>query len=726
MIKKLLCLLFMLSPSIYADELIKINQSPENKIPVTELGHYLNAGVNFSFKSVKQLPTSHGTLSIKYQQYYNQLPVYGSSLVVESTRDGTIKTVYGNFLQKTTLNIKEMNQLISQDEALDIVVKAFGISVASSQLSNNKPKKIVYINHEKKAVVAYFVDIFSSSGVRPQAIVNASNGEIIFQQNGMLHEGKSSIKREQVSTEVPTPVNTESTGYNVVAEGGIIDKENKKDDKHVYELNVSHYIKPNNWDKSERNMCFMRDPNRNIDVTKDGSGFVFICNGHKAPNTPHNSGISMINDLFHYSGKTIDMYNTYLGERPLSGVLKANAKYVYGHDEYWDGNGIVFEGGDEIYYPMTSLDFVAHEISHAYTEGNSGLYSAGEPGAINESFSDMAAQAAKYYTTGTANFLIGDEVVKPGVIQKNGKPMLASRYMNNPPQDGYSIDNVNNYTGQDSHYASGIYNKVYTLLAQSSGWTPESAFKLFARANALYWNPATGFIQGACDTLRAARDLDYNQSDVANAFSQAGITCPYRTDFTFTKIIVHQGDGGSRISRTFSLNEGFPQTGFAGASFSIITDETTPDIRWASSDSNTARVEQNGNVTLLKKGAATISASTRGTTQQYIINPATWFIIKNRFNEEMGDFSQADAYCKSQGDALPPIEVLSRNYGVDPYVGTLWNEWGYLKQVTTSGSFKIWSSTPDNNNYETLIYGLGYSKSSPAIDKNAFVCMEKP
>jgi Zn-dependent metalloprotease len=60
--------------------------------------------------------------------------------------------------------------------------------------------------------------------------------------------------------------------------------------------------------------------------------------------------------------------------------------------------------------------------------------------------------------------------------------------MNNPPQDGQSIDNAANFTSSmDVHYSSGVYNKAFYLLATKAGWNGQKAFKVFARANALYW-----------------------------------------------------------------------------------------------------------------------------------------------------------------------------------------------------------------------------------------------
>jgi PKD repeat protein len=133
----------------------------------------------------------------------------------------------------------------------------------------------------------------------------------------------------------------------------------------------------------------------------------------------------------------------------------------------------------------------------------------------------MAGEAAKYYMRGTNDFMCGYDIYKAA-----GQ---ALRYLCNPPQDGVSIDHVSEYyEGLDVHYSSGIFNKAFCLIAQSSGWTTRMAFDVFTRANMVYWVPSTNFQQGADGAVDAAIDLGYNCSDVASAFAVVGITvtCP--------------------------------------------------------------------------------------------------------------------------------------------------------------------------------------------------------
>jgi PKD repeat protein len=98
--------------------------------------------------------------------------------------------------------------------------------------------------------------------------------------------------------------------------------------------------------------------------------------------------------------------------------------------------------------------------------------------------------------------------------------------MCNPPQDGISIDNAADYRrGMDPHYSSGVYNKAFCLLTQTSGWDVPKAFQAMARANAEYWGPSETFNSGACGVETAAADLGYNVADVTAAFNAVGVSC---------------------------------------------------------------------------------------------------------------------------------------------------------------------------------------------------------
>ena len=180
-----------------------------------------------------------------------------------------------------------------------------------------------------------------------------------------------------------------------------------------------------------------------------------------------NGAYSPLNDAHYFGGVIYNMYNAYIGKAPLTFQLTMSVHYSTNYENaFWDGSAMSFGDGATTFYPLVSLDVSSHEVSHGFTEQNSNLTYSGQSGGMNEAYSDMAGEAAEYYMKGSNDFLVGADIFK-------GTGAL--RYMNNPPQDGGSIDNAANYTSSmDVHYSSGVYNKAFYLLATTAGWnTPE-------------------------------------------------------------------------------------------------------------------------------------------------------------------------------------------------------------------------------------------------------------
>src|SRR5206468_3079577 len=89
----------------------------------------------------------------------------------------------------------------------------------------------------------------------------------------------------------------------------------------------------------------------------------------------------------------------------------------------WNGNQMVFGDGDGVIFRgfTRSLDVVGHELTHGVTENTSGLEYHNQPGALNESFSDVFGSLIKQFTSNPkqdvnkADWLIGAEILAPGV-----------------------------------------------------------------------------------------------------------------------------------------------------------------------------------------------------------------------------------------------------------------------------------------------------------------------
>ncbi|KAF6034476.1 nprV [Bugula neritina] len=199
---------------------------------------------------------------------------------------------------------------------------------------------------------------------------------------------------------------------------------------------------------------------------------------------------------------------------------------------YWNGNKVILGDGDSRYfYPMTGPDIVVHEVAHAFTEHKSGLQYRAQSGAIDESFSDMAACAF-------INYFYNDNT--PSVYQigrKVSKLNFGLRDMCNPRNPNVMlynaqklvIINADEWTASTGvHNATAIYNQAFCSLSKIPGWNIQSAFKVFTMANLVYWTPQETFNSAACGVKKAAMDLRGTAQAVADvelAFSYVGVKC---------------------------------------------------------------------------------------------------------------------------------------------------------------------------------------------------------
>jgi hypothetical protein len=160
---------------------------------------------------------------------------------------------------------------------------------------------------------------------------------------------------------------------------------------------------------------------------------------------------------------------------------------------------------------------VSHEIHHGFTTKHSNLAYAGEPGGLNEGFSDIAGKTAEFFYKANPSWDLGADIFK--------QEGAALRYMCDPTRDGVSIDHASKMTPSlDPHYSSGVPNKFFCRLSKRlSGDVGGAATAAGVRraatavylANAHYWTSSTSFVQGCQGTIDAARSLQFSDDEVA-------------------------------------------------------------------------------------------------------------------------------------------------------------------------------------------------------------------
>ncbi|NLU69162.1 M4 family metallopeptidase [Streptomyces sp. HNM0574] len=225
---------------------------------------------------------------------------------------------------------------------------------------------------------------------------------------------------------------------------------------------------------------------------------------------------------------------------PLVATVHYGEKYG---NAFWDGDQMVFGDGDgEIFRDFTlPVDVIGHELTHGVTQHTANLDYFGQPGALNESVSDVFGSLIKQYglgqTADQADWLIGDSLLTDRVQGEALRSMKApgtaydDDQLGKDPQPATMEDYVE--TGSDNggvHINSGIPNHAFYRLATALGG------HAWERAGQIWYDALTSealtkdadFAAFAGVTLARAADRYGADSDeheaVTKCWSQVGVT----------------------------------------------------------------------------------------------------------------------------------------------------------------------------------------------------------
>jgi Zn-dependent metalloprotease len=255
-----------------------------------------------------------------------------------------------------------------------------------------------------------------------------------------------------------------------------------------------------------------------------------------------------INSAFMGLGATRDFYSEILDRDSLDGRgMRLNGYVHYGsgyNNAFWDGSQMVFGDGDGVMFSdfTKSIDVIAHELTHGVTELAAGLTYHNQPGALNESVSDVFGSLVKQWvakeTADQASWLIGAEIFTPDFANDALRSLKEpGKAYNNPtmgrdPQPGHMSNYVNLPDTDDTdnggvHINSGIPNKAFYLTAISIGGFAWEAPGHIWYAALQASNTMTNFQEFADTTYLKAGQLygtnGTEQQAVLSAWKEVGI-----------------------------------------------------------------------------------------------------------------------------------------------------------------------------------------------------------
>ncbi|MBD2492897.1 M4 family metallopeptidase [Nostoc sp. FACHB-280] len=252
-----------------------------------------------------------------------------------------------------------------------------------------------------------------------------------------------------------------------------------------------------------------------------------------------------VNEAYDAAGATYDLYYEVFERNSVDDKgLRLDSSVHYGvkyDNAFWNGDQMVYGDGDgELFQRFTKcIDIIGHELTHGVTQYEAGLQYYGEPGALNESFSDvfgsLVKQRLKNQTADQADWIIGEGLLAPGVKGVGIRSMKApgtaydDPVLGKDPQPAHMRDK---YTGWEDnagvHINSGIPNYAFYLAAvEIGGYAWEKAGKIWYIALRDRLRNQAQFKTAANVTIQVAGELygtdSPEQKAVQNAWQKVGV-----------------------------------------------------------------------------------------------------------------------------------------------------------------------------------------------------------
>lgn len=362
------------------------------------LEDYFEEKVLFSLKLIDCQSDELGFLHYRYQQLMDGIPVNYAYYVVH-TKANKVVSMHGQLFDNLLFNdviidantaIKKATEHISAKEYMWENLQEE--KLLKQQSGNDKATyfpdaEIVYFidpsNLFNPAKKAFKIVVYASNPLSKQNVfIDAAIGKVLFSENLLQHKDVKGVANTVYSGLQTITTDSTNTGYTLkeVGRGNGIETYNMKNSTN-FSFFTDFTDKNNVWDTiNVQKDQYAVDAHWGAEKTYD-----YYLQKHNR-NSIDNNGFKLIN-MVHY------------------GSAFGNA--------YWDGARMVFGDGDGVNTknPLVSLDIIGHEITHGITSNTAKLVSQNEPGALNESFSDIFGVTIDWYARpDKANWKVGDEI----------------------------------------------------------------------------------------------------------------------------------------------------------------------------------------------------------------------------------------------------------------------------------------------------------------------------
>ncbi len=453
--------------------------------------------VKDKLKVEKSEKDSLGFTHVKLGQYIAGIPIKDKFLTIHYNKAGQVTNITGEVENKIE-NISQLGtKSLSAADAVEIAKKEFSYKELAYEPT---VETIAYIK-DGQAYKTYKVNIkfYEPSITNYDVYVEASSGTILKKEDRIRYDG--------ATTGTGTAVDGTTKSINIYLSSG------------------KYQLKDTSKASSKSQILTYTANNKQ---TEPGT---LITNTTSTFNT---ETLKAAVSAHYYGGVVYDFYKNLFGRTSLDNKgmnLTSTVHYANKYNNaFWDGSQMVYGDGDGTNFTYFSgdLDVVGHEMTHGVTERTADLDYEDQPGALNESISDVFGVLIETYDKynvknggawkfDPADWVVGDKIYTPK-ISGDALRSLANPTLYDQP------DNMSDYVNTSSDYGgvhtnSGIPNKAAYLVAKSIG--NEKTAKIYYRALTEYMYSTTDFSGARNALLQASTDLYGSNSNEVNAIDSA-------------------------------------------------------------------------------------------------------------------------------------------------------------------------------------------------------------
>lgn len=395
-----------------------------------------------------------GMTHTKYQQVYKGYPVEGA-VIITHEKNGFLTSVNGHWVRDFTnpfqasLNFKQALELAKKEVPADKYY--WEIPEMEALLKQSKrdanatyfPANELVLAHERFSTngedysLNYKIDLYGDGKHNHKTVfVNAASGDISFSLEG-CHDGAANGVAE-----------TRYSGTQSI---------------------VTDSLAPNSFilhDKTRGNGIHVLNANNSSNF---GAAVEFTDTDNYWDNTNAQMN-EAATDAYWGLQMTYDYFQQKHNRNSYDGNGSAVLAYVHVNNNWFNAswNGSFIQFGDGNSNPLTAIDVAGHELAHGVTEYTADLVYAYEPGALNESFSDIFGTTVEYFGQGTgADWLIG----KTNFILRD---MSNPKAYNNPDTYEGIFWEFSAFDNGGVHINSGVQNYWFYLLSEGGSGTNDN------------------------------------------------------------------------------------------------------------------------------------------------------------------------------------------------------------------------------------------------------------